>query len=132
MTARTMPPIIFPLSWYTEKWSHDPMIPSTTTVLKWYPNVYSGWLLIIKLIIEHILYTGYPLASIIMLGDLAQKYLKEVFNLSDYLMGNYKYLLIKNNFWSQSLADFLFLCQSWFLCVCSFLHLFNTPRSFSE
>lgn len=47
------------------------MILFIIIVLKWYLNVYLGWLLIIKLIIEYILYIGYLLLSIIMLGDIS-------------------------------------------------------------
>lgn len=132
MTARTMPPIIFPLSWYTEMWSHDLIYYNSFEMISKclfrviINNLTNNWTYFIYRVL------GTHCQALLCWVILAQKYLKEVFKLSDYLMVNHKYLLIKNNFWSQSLADFLFLCLSWFLCVCSFLYLFNTPRSFSE
>lgn len=64
---------------------------------------------------------------------LAQKYLKEVFNLSDYLMGNYKYPLIKKYFLVSKfgrLSISLSECLDFYVFVLS--SIFLTPLDLSQ
>lgn len=133
MTARTMPPIIFPLLSYTEMWSHDLIYYNSFEMISKclfrviINNLTNNWTYFIYRVL------GTHCQALLCWVILAQKYLKEVFNLSDYLMGNHKYLLIKNNFWSLYKVwqtFYFFVCLDFYVFVLS--SIFLTPLDLSQ